>query len=110
MPGQDTDFLGAWQHWGKRELGWDLGTEKATGKGYARIKRKTGCKAEREVPKLASKKSQHQDTGRTLSVVMNAFLLHSEKCQVPLLGWEKQQGFQRAGGLPARVRRRPGKR
>lgn len=53
-------------------------------------------KAKREVPKLASKRSQHQDTGRTLRVLMNTFLLHSERCQASLLGWEKEQGFQTA--------------
>lgn len=74
MAGQDTDFLGAWQHWGEWELGWDLGTEKAPGKGCSGRKRKT-VKAKREVPKLASKRSQHQDTGRPLGVLMNTSLL-----------------------------------
>lgn len=52
-------------------------------------------KAKRKVPKLASKWSQHQDMGRT-QCLDERFLLHSEKRQVPLLGWETQQGFQTA--------------
>lgn len=49
-------------------------------------------KAKREVLKLL----QRGHSIRTLGVLMNTSLLHSEKGRVPLLRWEKQQGFQAA--------------
>lgn len=42
-------------------------------------------RAKRKGPKLVSKRSKHQNMGRTLRVLTNTFLLHGEKCWVPLL-------------------------
>ena len=60
------------------------GDRKSTREGM-RWEEEEDAESKEEVPKLVSERSQHQDMGRTLSALTNTFLLHCEKCQVPLL-------------------------